>query len=123
MGMSYNKRERIGQLRQRILLEKYTVTQDAFGGEVRAWVEVGPLWASIEYNATRGGEREVSDRLTALVHATIRIRYREDVDESMRVLHRKERYQIARLMPDPKRQYIDLSCIIDEPRAAQTDKP
>lgn len=76
---------RAGQLRQRVTIESPTETQGSTGAITTTWSEVDTVWAAVE--PASGTERWVqsldvrlADRMTR-----VRMRYRDDVDETMRI--------------------------------------
>ena len=78
----------IGELDSRITIQKKAVTLDAeYGTEVIAWATLATLWANVQdalpsrSESILGGSIEVSNLPTR-----IRIRWRSDVDSSMRII-------------------------------------
>jgi len=78
---------RIGPLRHRVRIDQKSVTRDAHGAEVVTWSEVDTVWAAVEPLA--GLERYANDIDQRIAEATtrIRVRYRADLDQTMRVVH------------------------------------
>ena len=75
---------RIGDLRHRVTIEKKIVTIDAYGDEVVSWAEVATVWAAAEPLSGREfleGRRQENE-----INHRIRIRYREGLTPSMRVM-------------------------------------
>lgn len=99
-----------GPLNKRVTIQRLGEGQDEAGQLGPAWVDVGsPVWASILHQS--GRETIKSDASTSIVRASIRVRYRADVDASMRVLHGAKIYAIKAVLPDEvRREYIDLVC-------------
>ena len=101
---------RNGKLRHRITLQRPGLSQDPQTGEmIPGWQDVAPAWASIEplsareFIAAHAGQSEVTARIV--------IRYRADVDATMRALHRGKVYNIHGVLADPKSglEYLTLS--------------
>ena len=88
-----------GKLRHRITLQRNVPRQDPHSGEmVSQWHDVDSVWAEVvplsarEFVAARAVQSEVVARIT--------IRYRADVDSTMRVIHRGEIYAIDGVLAD-----------------------
>lgn len=100
---------RAGRLNQRITIQSRSATRDALGQPVETWSDVASLWADIRFpsgmEVVKGGA-EVS-----IVKASIRIRYRTDIDAGMRVEHGSNTYDVKAVLPDVAgRQHLDLVC-------------
>jgi len=54
--MERNKKETIGTLREYIIIERATTTENAFADKVQTWSELLPVWAAVEYPLTKSGE-------------------------------------------------------------------
>lgn len=83
---------------------------DAWGQPIPDhWVKVHDLWASIKHPS--GSQSIKADAPTSTVRASIRVRYRTDIDASMRVAHGATTYEIQAVLPDEeKREHVDLVC-------------
>lgn len=82
---------------------------DEAGQPVFGWVAVCNPWANIKHQT--GAESIRSGADVSIVKASIRIRYREDIDNTMRVLHGATIYNIRAVLPDEHgREYLDLVC-------------
>ena len=77
----------IGQLNRRIEIQELRVIRDAFGGEIERWRELGKVWAEVMQTGQDETYRNDADRDQAVRNARMRIRYRGDVDETMRVIY------------------------------------
>lgn len=96
-----------GRLRHRVRIESLEDLRDSSGeviqdpqtGEItRAWVLVTEVWAAVEPLSAREFIQSAATQSAVTVRITIR--YREDLDASMRLLHNGRVYQIAGLLPD-----------------------
>lgn len=65
---------------------------DEYGEPVKDWIEVTKLWASIE--PLRGQEYFAAMRDNAEVTVRIRIRYREGIDKTMKVVYGSSEFEI-----------------------------
>lgn len=88
-----------GKLRHRITIEKPGYTQDPTTGEmVAGWEEVATVWAgkrpssAREFKQSQAGQSEISGEF--------QIRYRDDVDATMRITHKGKIYNIEGVLED-----------------------
>jgi SPP1 family predicted phage head-tail adaptor len=81
-----------GRLRQRVTIQESTETETAGGDVLKDWEDMDTVWASIE--PLRG--REYFDGRVVEAEQTVRIRmrYRSDVTEAMRIVHNGTTYEI-----------------------------
>lgn len=100
----------IGQLDQRITLQRYTETPDGIGGVTRAWADLAQtpsVWAKV--TPRLGSESMDQGRMNASSMATFTIRYRADVTELDRIVWRGEAWNIRRIMRKTQRvQYYEI---------------
>lgn len=78
---------RAGQLRNKVTLQLRTLTPNAVNEEVIGYVDFVDVWALIEPIAPKksGGESLAAQQVQATRYTQIRIRYRVDVDPTMRI--------------------------------------
>lgn len=81
------------------MIQRPEMTQDATTGEMlTTWVNVAAIWAAIapasgrEFLAAAAEQSEVRGRMT--------IRYRKDIDSTMRIVYRGMRHNILAVLPD-----------------------
>lgn len=99
------------QLNTRITLQRRTPgAADALGQPLPdAWEPVAQIWANVRNLS--GTEAIKAGAVTSAVTASIRIRYRTDLDAGMRVLVGAAMYEIKALMADlQRREFVDLVC-------------
>jgi SPP1 family predicted phage head-tail adaptor len=99
-----------GPLIHRITIQRPVVDRDDSGAPfVSEWREVAEVWAAIE--SLSGREWLASAEFRSDVTTRIRIRWRDDIDASMRVLYKNPRmggtvvYGIAAVLP----QFVGMS--------------
>lgn len=98
-----------GLLSQRVIIQQRSTTQDADGQPLEVWSPVATLWADVRH--VSGLETIKSDTDTSIVKASVRIRYRSDINAGMRVAHGSMVYDIKAVLPDLLRKsHIDLVC-------------
>lgn len=101
----------IGHLRNLVTIQRLSTGQDEIGQPVSSWTEAATVWANIAHKS--GLETIKADADVSVVQASIRIRYRTDIDAGMRVVYGALVYDIRAVMPDLSgRQYTDLVCIL-----------
>lgn len=83
---------RAGLLNQRITLQTRQAGQNALGESVGPWVDVATVWAQAQ--PLRGREWFASGQMQQSTDVRFRIRWREGVTQSMRVLWRGEPHSI-----------------------------
>jgi len=101
---------RAGTLRHRIQIQQKTVTQNTYGEEIVAWAELTTVWGSVEdlsgrefYEARQVPAAEVTTRVC--------IRYRSDVEPTMRVIHGGRTLEIVSVLdPEGRKRETILMC-------------
>lgn len=87
---------RAGRLNRRVTIQQKSVTRDAIGAEVIAWVDVATVWAEVspysgrEFVALRQAQDEITTRIT--------IRYRSGITPAMRIVHGQAKYDIVHVI-------------------------
>ena len=101
---------RAGTLNSRVMVQRRGVAEDEWGQPLpEAWLDFLPLWANIKHLS--GSQAIKAGAPTSIVQASIRIRYRTDIDAAMRVVHGTTVYEIKAPLPDEvRREYVDLVC-------------
>lgn len=74
----------IGGLRRRVTLQTETHVSDEAGGYTVGWSDVATVW--VEVTPLSGQERYAARRIQAQVTHRVRMRYREGVTASMRIV-------------------------------------
>lgn len=93
----------------RITIQRPGTSQDEAGEPVESWVPVATVWATIRHVNGLATIRSGAD--VSVVKASIRINWRTDVDDSMRVVHGATVYDIEAVLPDVAgRKHVDLVC-------------
>jgi SPP1 family predicted phage head-tail adaptor len=100
-----------GKLRHRLTLQMKTVTQDKTTGRLtETWQDVCKIWGNIaplsarEFLASQSIQSEITTRIT--------IRYKKNIDSTMRLLHGGKIYNIEGALADAKSgiEYLTLPC-------------
>ena len=99
-----------GKLRHIVDLQSQSTDKDSFGQLVPgAWTTVIPgLRANVHHQSGKEALRAGMDASSSM--ASVRIRFRKDIDAGMRLLFDGRTYDIKSVAPDEKGAYIDLVC-------------
>ena len=97
----------IGKLNTRIIIQHRTPGVDAIGQPIPGnWATLATVWANVRH--VSGAQAIKADAPVSTVKASIRIRWRTDLDASMRVLVGATVYEITAVLPEmAKREYVD----------------
>ena len=82
-------------LNRKIELQQLVKTPTATGGFTQSWVSVATLWAKIKN--TSGSELLHADQLGATSFSDFTIRYRANINETMKLVYRSTDYQIRHI--------------------------
>lgn len=84
---------RAGELHERVTIQRQSAGQDTYGADVTIWTDVATVWAAVE--PLLGREFVEGRRLEAEVTTKIRMRRRDWVTPSMRVVHGTSTYNVV----------------------------
>ena len=88
-----------GKLRHRLLIQKPVTTQNQQTGEmVVTWTDVASVWGSMEPLSAREFIAANAEQSEVMGKAVIR--YRDDVDATMRIIHRGKTHNILGVLAD-----------------------
>lgn len=96
------------RLNQRVTIEKTVDAKDALGQILPGWATHAVVWADIRHQS--GVEAIKADAPVSTVKASIRIRYRTDLNAGMRVSYGAAAYNITAVLPDARKKFVDLVC-------------
>lgn len=103
---------RIGELRQRVQLERPVETQAASGAYSRSWTVVASVWAAVEPLRLR--ERLAADQLLADMDTLIKVRWApiiSTIDATWRIRHNGTIYNIVGVANVKQRnQALEIQC-------------
>lgn len=109
-----NKKERIGQLRDRVSLQSVSETQSASGYPTESWSTVATRWAEATFRDVHSGEEEASGQKTAITAANFRLRYDESINQKNRLVYNEQVYDIQIITISQDRSYMTLFCKLRE---------
>lgn len=107
----------IGNMRRRVVLQRYTRTTDDAGGASVAFSDLATLWAAIE--PVRARESDFADKQREVVTHKIKLRYRRDITNADRLkeVFTKDGTEITRFFAikgirnlDNRFEFIELDC-------------
>lgn len=73
-------------LRERVRIERLVASDDGFGGRTLNWSELATVFAQVEPIYVGQNEREIADQRSASAGYRVRVRIRNDVEASMRIV-------------------------------------
>jgi len=98
-----------GRLNRLVQIQRRTSAQDAIGQPLDTWTSIAAVWADIRQPSGLAAIKANAE--VSVVQASIRIRYRTDINAGMRVVHGATVYSISAVLMDVSgRQWIDLVC-------------
>ena len=98
-----------GLLNAPITIRKHGKVKDESGAVKLDWFDYAQVWANVRHNS--GAESIKAESVTSVVRASVRIYYRDDITNAMRLVINGADYSIVAVMPDlVGRVYLDLVC-------------
>ena len=94
-------------LRHRIDLQQRVNAVDELGQPSTEWQTVAQLWANVRHASGLSAIKSGAD--TSVTKASVRVRH-GTFDAGQRVLHGGQVFDVQAVLPDGKRQYVDLVC-------------
>ena len=98
-----------GLLRHRVTLQSRVDTVDAIGQPSTSWLDTATLWGDVRYLTGLGALKAGAD--ISQSNASIRVRHTA-VNAGQRVVYGNEVFDIEAVLPDGKRQWVDLVCVV-----------
>ncbi len=96
-------------LRHRITLQTLASGQDEIGQPVTTWQTTALLWADVRYLSGLSAIKAGADTSTSKV--SIRVRH-GSFNAGQRVLHDGKVFDVQAVMPDGKREFVDLVAVV-----------
>ena len=97
-----------GHFKRRITIESYTTAVDANGQDIKTWGTLAEVWAGMAYE--KGDESFEALQRVALRIVKFMIRYRDDVDETCRVVYDSKYFNILGIERLHRKRYLILKC-------------
>lgn len=95
-------------LNHRIDIEARQSGEDELGQPIEIWSLVASVWADVRHLSGVSAIKSGAD--VSVVQASVRIRHRAGLNAGMRVTHAGAHYDVQAVLPDGRRQYVDLVC-------------
>jgi SPP1 family predicted phage head-tail adaptor len=99
-------------LDRRVTIQRTVKTRDAVGQAIDAWEDVATVWAEVKPES--GSEGFETDRRTNIQRVLFRVRYREGIDTTMRVVYRGQVHQIVGVSEPDRLVTLELSTEVRE---------
>lgn len=106
----------VGALRRRIRIEQFTTSADGYGEEIKTWAVLDHVWA--EVTPLRVSEQFQAQQVNRQVTHRVRIHYRSDITEQMRLVFDDDYYDIQGITEIGFRKGIELLCGLAKPEGA-----
>lgn len=101
----------IGSLNRRIAIQSRTAGTDEAGQPLLTWTDVATVWANVAGQTGLGTIKNSGDVTAAIKAYSFRIRFREGIDEGMRVLYNATPFDVKQVRMDyAGREWTDLVC-------------
>lgn len=98
---------RAGELNRRITIQHITgTTTNDYGEKISTWGDLATVWASVI--TTGGREFFAAQRLNEETTAVFRIRYRSDIDPTMRIKYGNRIFEILPPINDVNAKHVEL---------------
>lgn len=106
-----------GTLRHRVTLQRLVSAQGASGDLAQSWADVTTVYAAVE--PLSGREYWQAQQVAAETSIRVRIRYRQGVEPTMRVLYGSRILEILGIV-DLEERHVELQLMCREINAAET---
>ena len=98
-----------GKLRRQITIQSRTAAQSGSGEVSYTWATLATVWS--ERIDLRAGERMMASQPTAVLDSVFVIRYRTDVDSTMRVVDGGDTFEVDAVRnPEGRNRQLELLC-------------
>jgi SPP1 family predicted phage head-tail adaptor len=98
-----------GLLRHRVTLQSRVDTVDDIGQPSTSWLTTATLWADVRYLSGLSAIKSAAE--VSINKVSIRLRNRT-IDAAQRIVYADEVFDIQAVLPDGKRQWVDLVCVV-----------
>lgn len=95
---------------ERVTFQKPAKVDDGYGGKKITWLSIFDMWAKVEPISSR--EYFFAQANQAEATHRIKVRYRPDIDQAMRISHRGKIYEITSVIDmGGSRRFLELLCV------------
>lgn len=112
--MPYN-RQNIGRLDRRVTIQEAVVTTNSANESIKTWDDLSTspnVWAMVTEG--KGSEELQGYQEDVVQPTTFRIRYRDDVTEDMRIIHKQHPFYIEGIKEIGRQSFLDITARIDK---------
>ena len=100
---------KIGDFRHRITFQESVKVPDGYKGFTITWQDVVVVWAQVD--PLSGREYFYAHQIKDEISHRVRIRYRTDVNEEMRILHGERSFKIESMIDmGERREFLEIRC-------------
>lgn len=103
----------VGTLSRRIRIEQASTSPDSYGEPIKTWAALDHVFADIR--PVSNTERFEAQQVNRQVEVRMRIHYRADVTEQMRILYDGDYYDIQGIKEIGYREGLELLCGLWKP--------
>lgn len=104
----------IGTLDRRICIETPTSSRGTSGQELLTWATFAECWAGVEYPGTKSDEGVIADQEVSVTTVNFIIRYRDGLNQKMRIVYNGENYDILNKFELGRREFLKLPAKLHE---------
>ena len=98
---------------RRVVIESFTTAANAYGEPIKTWSVFATVWAQV--SPMRGEERFSAQQIDARATTRFRIRYRSDLDQTMRLSYGGDAYDITAILEIGRQEGLDLMAVAQVP--------
>lgn len=99
--------QRVGNLRERLTIQHYTVVDDGMGNEIPTWSDLATVWCRVE--PLKGDERIIADAVRNPYSVVFHIRYRNDVTTDLRIMYQGKLFNLKRITNyDERKRFLSI---------------
>ena len=102
-----------GKLNKVVAIKAQSTTRDEVNQKVLTWTTItngGAVWASVEPLSNRESQEALANQMT--VSHRVRIRYRDDVDATMRIFYGTRELAIVGIRnPKERGEFLEILCL------------
>jgi SPP1 family predicted phage head-tail adaptor len=94
-----------GELDRRITIQEFSESVDTYGQRVKSFLTLATVWSKVVEGI--GKEGEEGEQITASKKVDFVIRYRNDINEQMRVVYNSNTYKIEAIqIADARKAFL-----------------
>ena len=95
------------------MIQQFVPVRNTFGEDEESWVDLATVWAKV--GTVKGTEQFKSDQRLGIKDASFRIRYRDDVDITMRIFYNDDYYEIKSINEIGRQEGLEIVAVANNP--------